>query len=64
MSQCSGDGASDLREDLLEMRCGAVYSDASSSLSQWVSASKTLIFLPFHLILAERTCHLPSFSLL
>ncbi|KAH9041364.1 hypothetical protein EDB85DRAFT_2140043 [Lactarius pseudohatsudake] len=49
----SGDGASDLREDLLlRLRCGAVYSDASSS-SQWVSATKTLIFLPFHLILAK-----------
>jgi hypothetical protein len=42
------------------MRCSAVYSNFSS---QWASATKTLIFLPFHLILAKRTCHFASFAL-
>ena len=60
MSQGSRDGASDLREDLLDMLCGAVYSDTSS---QWVSATNTLIFLPFHLILTKRTSQVASFTL-
>jgi hypothetical protein len=62
MSQGSRDGASDLREDPLEMLCGAIYFLTLPS-SQWVSATNTLIFLPFHLILAKRMSHVASFTL-
>ncbi|KAI9453079.1 hypothetical protein BJY52DRAFT_1290643, partial [Lactarius psammicola] len=40
---------------------GVVETTQVISVRIWISATRTLIFLPFHLILAKCMCHLASF---